>query len=98
MNPPPTVHDYVSTICKVASIKRSIPSVPYFLLNLTAHVITTVLSPFKIAHPFSPVRIKKMVRSNTVMPEFLVKHNYEYEFTLEEALLDWKKEKPSDWS
>ena len=97
LNPPPTVEEYVSTICKVAGIKRTIPSIPYPVLNIVARLITLCLKPFNISHPFSPVRIKKLVRSNFIIPNFLIENGYNFHYSLETAFEDWKKEKPSDW-
>ncbi len=97
LNPPPTVEEYVSTICKVAGIKRRFLSVPYIILKFAAYLINGCLKPFNISHPFDPVRIKKLVRSNNIIPEFLVKNGYKFRYTLKEAMEDWKKEKPADW-
>ena len=97
LNPPPTVEDYVSTICEVAGVKRRFPSLPYPLLNFAAFLMSAFLKPFNISHPFSPVRIKKLVRSNNIIPEFLIQNGYQFHYTLKEAQEDWKKEKPSDW-
>jgi len=48
--------------------------------------------PLGIEHPFSPVRIKKLTRSNNIIPMYLATNEYKY--TLEEALIDWKKNVP----
>lgn len=97
MNPGPSIQEYVDTICKVAGQKRFVPAVPYKLLLLVAHSIDMVAKPLGIKHPFSPVRIKKLVRSNNILPGYLVSKDYPYQYTLYTALEDWKKDCPEEW-
>lgn len=98
MNPGPSIEEYVEAVCKVADIKRKIPAIPYPLLLSIAHLIEFVTRPLGIRHPFSPVRIRKLVHSNNIQPSFLVENNYPYQYTLESALADWKKDCPEEWS
>ncbi len=97
MNPGPSIQDYVKTVCKVAKIKRFIPAIPYRVLLIASHLIEFITKPFNIKHPFSPVRIKKLVRSNNILPTYLLENGYKYQYTLESAFLDWKKECPEEW-
>lgn len=97
MNPGPTIQDYADAVCKVAGVKRWIPSVPYWVLWMTAYFIDVFARPLGIKHPFSPVRIKKLVRSNNILPEYLVKNDYPYRYTLETAFVDWKQSCPDEW-
>ncbi len=97
MNPGPSIQDYVETVCKVAKIRRFIPEIPYRMLLIASHLIEFITKPFNIKHPFSPVRIKKLVRSNNILPTYLVDNGYKYQYTLESAFLDWKKECPEEW-
>jgi GlcNAc-P-P-Und epimerase len=97
MNPGPSIQDYVKTVCKVAKIKRFIPSVPSKLLLIVSYMIDFFAKPLNIKHPFSPVRINKLVRSNNILPTYLVANGYKYQYTLESAFLDWKKECPEEW-
>jgi NAD dependent epimerase/dehydratase family enzyme len=62
-----------------------------------ANLIATVALPLGIKHPFSPVRIRKLVRSNHILPNYLVEHGYEYRYTLESALADWRESCPEEW-
>ena len=98
MNPGPSIKEYVDTVCKVAYVKRSVPSIPYPLLLTAAHIIDLVARPLGVKHPFSPVRIRKLVRSNNILPNFLVDNGYAYQYSLESALNDWKKDCPEEWS
>jgi nucleoside-diphosphate-sugar epimerase len=97
MNPGPSMQDYVNTVCKVAGVKRFVPSVPYRLLLLVAYLIDVVARPLGIKHPFSPVRIRKLVRSNNILPNYLVDNSYKYRYTLEAAFSDWRKNCPEEW-
>ena len=97
MNPGPTIQDYADTVCKVASVKRWIPSIPYPMLWATAYLIEVLARPLGIKHPFSPVRIRKLVRSNNILPSYLVKNDYPYRYTLETAFVDWKQSCPDEW-
>jgi len=97
MNPGPSIQDYVKTIYKVAKVKHFVPAVPYRVLLIASYLIEFIAKPLNINHPFSPVRIKKLVRSNNILPSYLVENGYKYQYTLESAFLDWKKECPEEW-
>lgn len=97
MNPGPSISEYVAAVCKVAEIKRFLPNVPYFLLLSAAYGIDLVAKPLGINHPFSPVRIRKLVRSNNILPKFLMEAGYPYLYNLESAMQDWKKDCPQEW-
>ena len=97
MNPGPSIQDYVNSVCHVANIKRIIPSVPYAFLYYFSYIINFFSKPFKINHPFSPVRIKKLVRSNNIRPTFLIERDYVYLYDLNSAFKDWKTECPEEW-
>jgi nucleoside-diphosphate-sugar epimerase len=97
MNPGPSIQDYVQTVCNVAKVKRFVPEIPYKILLIASYLIEFIAKPLNIKHPFSPVRIKKLGRSNNILPTYLVKNGYEYKYSLESAFLDWKKECPEEW-
>lgn len=97
MNPGPSIEDYVETVCKIAGVKRFVPAVPYPMLLAASYIIEIVARPLGIKHPFSPVRIRKLVRSNNILPNYLVDKGYEYQYTLESAFADWKTSCPEEW-
>ena len=97
MQRPPTIEEYVETTCKVAGVKRFIPSVPYALLLAISYVVDAVSRPFGIKQPISPVRIRKLVRSNNIEPGVLKREGYQYQFSLETAMQDWKSDRPDEW-
>ena len=98
MNPGPSIQEYVDTVCKVAEINRKTLSLPPFAMFAAAYSIDIIAKPLGIKHPFSPVRIQKLIRSNNIYPAFLVENDYEYVYTLESALRDWKEDCPSEWN
>ncbi len=97
MNPGPSISEYVETVCSVAAIERKVPAVPYPLLLGVAYSIDAIARPLGIKHPFSPVRIRKLVRSNNVLPHFLVENGYPYQYSLATAFADWKTSCPDEW-
>ena len=62
-----------------------------------SRILDLFLSVFNINHPFSPVRIKKLVNSNNVISSYARENNYSYIYDLDSALEDWKKECPEEW-
>ena len=97
MNPGPSIGEYVSAVRKTQDIKRFIPTVPYRLLIGVAYVIDAIAKPLGIKHPFNPIRIRKLVRSNNILPTYLVEHGYQFQYTLDSAFADWKKSCPEEW-
>lgn len=97
MNPGPSIQEYVQAICAVAGVQRRVPGIPYPLLLTAAYGIDLIARPLGIKHPFSPVRIRKLVRSNNIHPGYLVEQGYPYQHSLESALADWKADCPEEW-
>ncbi|MBW3503737.1 NAD(P)-dependent oxidoreductase [Pseudomonas sp. NKUCC02_KPG] len=97
MNPGPSIQEYVEATCRVAEIQRNAPSVPYPILLTIAYAIDLVARPLGISHPFSPVRIRKLVRSNNILPNHLADNGYPYQYSLESAFSDWKASCPEEW-
>tara|TARA_B100002019_G_scaffold126528_1_gene108978 strand:- start:5428 stop:6447 length:1020 start_codon:yes stop_codon:yes gene_type:complete len=97
MNPGPSVKEYVISITNTLGIRTYIPRVPFKLLLFLAYLIDFFAKPFRIKHPFSPVRVNKLVKSNDIKPLFLTENNYKFLFDLDQAFLDWKKDCPDEW-
>lgn len=97
MEQPPTVEEYVNTVCKVASVNRWLPTVPYGLLLAISYCIDTFARLLGIKQPISPVRIRKLVKSNNIEPGVLRREGYEYQYTLETAMADWRRDRVNDW-
>ncbi len=97
MNPGPTIEEYVNTVCEVAAIKRFVPNVPYSIMYAASLVIDPAAKMIGISQPISPVRMRKLVKSNNIVPQYLADNSYAYLYTFKEALEDWRKDKIVDW-
>jgi GlcNAc-P-P-Und epimerase len=98
LDPPPSLESYIVAIQHVAGIRKSPLSVPRALLLGAAYPIHTVASIFGIRQPISPVRVRKTYRSTSIDPKRLRELGYNWHYTLEEALADWKHDLPQDFS
>jgi GlcNAc-P-P-Und epimerase len=98
MNPGPSISEYVEAIRTITGKKRFIPNIPYSLMLSSAYFIDSISKIFGISHPFSPVRIRKLVRSNNIVSRVLADAGYQYIYNLDSSLRDWKKECPEEWS
>lgn len=98
MDPPATLETYVNAIRRVAGIRRSPMSVPRSLLMGVSYPIDAVARTFGIRQPISPVRVRKLFRSTSIDPSGLRQLGYQWHYTLEEAFLDWKKDRPEDFA
>lgn len=97
LDPPPSVLEYVQAICRVAGVKRFVPSVPYPAVMALAGAVSACTRPLGISQPLHPVRVRKLVRHNWIEPVYLRDNNYPWQFSLQEALGDWREECPEDW-
>jgi len=98
MDPPATLETYVNAIRKVAGIRRKPMSVPRALLLGVSYPIDAVARTFGIRQPVSPVRVRKLFRSTSIDPASLRQLGYRWHYTLEEAFLDWKQDRPEDFA
>lgn len=94
---PPTLEQYVTAVSKVLGVKRFVPNVPYFLVLGVARVVHVIAGIFGINHPAHPERIKKLRVNNIIIPKFLKNNGYQFKYSLEESLEDWKKHAPEEW-
>jgi len=98
MNPGPTIEEYVDTVCEVAEIKRFVPNVPYSLMYMASLIIDPITKIAGIDQPISPVRMRKLVKSNNIIPQYLADNSYVYLYTFKQALADWRKDNKKDWA
>ena len=98
MNPGPTIKEYVDMVCEVEGIKRFVPNVPFGMIYSASFVVDFISKMVRVNQPISPVRIKKLVRSNNIIPQYLQDNGYSYLYTFKEAMADWRKDKPADWN
>jgi nucleoside-diphosphate-sugar epimerase len=98
MNPGPTIEEYVNTICEVAEIKRFVPNIPYSLMYAASLIIEPIAKITGINQPISPVRMRKLVKSNNIIPQYLADNSYTYLYSFKKALTDWRKDNKKDWA
>ena len=97
MNPGPSMKEYVSAVKEVSGKKAFVPSIPPWLLMSIAKVIQAVTGVFGIKTSVNVVRVRKLIRSNNIIPGILRDEKYKYIYTLEKAMQDWKTHCPSEW-
>ena len=98
MDPPPTMQQMVKAILKVIGKPRKPLSMPRKLLLGLSYPMLAAERTFGVRMPINPVRVRKLFRSNNIWPEKLKSLGYEYRYTLESALQDWKTDAPQDFS
>ncbi|WP_167884649.1 NAD-dependent epimerase/dehydratase family protein [Cupriavidus oxalaticus] len=97
MEPAPAIRDYVDAVCDTAGIKRYVPEVPFSLLLIASHGISLVAGLVGLKQPFSPVRVRKLVRPNHIVPGYLLSSEYTFKYNLNSAFRDWRTLCPDDW-
>jgi nucleoside-diphosphate-sugar epimerase len=98
MNPGPTIEEYVHTVCDVAEIKRFVQNVPYSLMYMASLIIDPIAKLVGVDQPISPIRMRKLVKSNNIIPQYLADNSYVYLYTFKQALTDWRLDNKKDWS
>jgi len=93
----PSVEDYVNTVFKVTGKRLFVPSVPFKLLLAISYVVEAFAKPLGINQPISPIRVRKLIRSTNIEPDVLRREGYLYQYTLETAMADWRKDRPDEW-
>lgn len=97
MNPGPSMQEYVDAICRVAGVRRRLLNLPFGFLYAGVTGVELLAGAVRIQTPINRVRLNKLVRPNDILPRYLVDNGYEYHYTLESALRDWKEEAPFEW-
>lgn len=97
MNPGPSMKEYVLAVKEVSGKNAFVPSIPPWLLMSVARIIQTVTGIFGIKTSVNVVRVRKLIRSNNILPKVLETEGYSYKFSLKEAFRDWKKSLPAEW-
>jgi GlcNAc-P-P-Und epimerase len=97
MNPGPSMQEYVESIERVNGKKAFVPSIPVWLLMGVARAVQTLLNPLGLMKSVNVVRVRKLVRSNNILPGVLEREGYPYAYTLDQAFSDWKSAMPSEW-
>lgn len=97
MNPGPSMKEYVDTVTKVSERKALVPSIPSWLLMGMARIVQTLTGIVGVKTSVNVIRVRKLIRSNNIIPGVLRDEGYSYIYTLEKAMRDWKSQLPGEW-
>jgi GlcNAc-P-P-Und epimerase len=98
MDPPATLERFVEAICTSAGLQRNPWSVPRSALMGMSYPIEAIARVLHIRQPINPVRVRKLFRSTNIEPGWLRAQHYDYHYTLEQAITDWKKDFPEEFA
>ena len=98
MNPPPTMEQMVEAVVATIGEKRRPLSLPPRLMLTLSYPLSTAEKVTGIKFPINRVRVRKLIRSNNIWAEGLRSLGYQYQYTLQSAFADWKRDYPEDFS
>lgn len=94
----PSIYDYVKTVRKISSTQKFVMTMPYWIVYSIASVLDIFAGIFRIPNKFSPVRVRKLVRSNHILPNRLIRDGYVFRYDIDSAFNDWRSDRLADWS
>lgn len=97
MHPAPTVEDYVRAIGAVVGRRLRIPTIPLALALPAALVAQAVAVLVGRSSDWHPERLRKLTRSNDIVPKTLLASGYAFHYSLTSALQEWKALRPDEW-
>lgn len=97
MDPPPTLSEYVHAICAVGGFREPKLSVPRGALVAASYPIAAAAGIVGRRTAISPVRMRKVSQPTHIEPKRLRELGYNYRYTMEQAMADWKKDAPEDF-
>lgn len=97
MDPAPTVEEFALEISRTAKVKPVSRNVPFGLLLAGSYLISILTKFLRRGSNINPTRVRKLLRSNYIIPGQLKQAGYDYRYTLRGAMEDWKAQKPGDW-
>jgi nucleoside-diphosphate-sugar epimerase len=97
MHPAPTVDEYVHAAQRVLGLARNVPTIPLWLAMGVASIVSTITRVFGGNSEWHPERIRKLARSNHIVPRALLDAGYEFHYTLDSAMREWHALRPDEW-
>jgi nucleoside-diphosphate-sugar epimerase len=97
MDPPPTVEDYVNSICATTGFRLPRLSIPARLLVGGSYPLAACAQFFGRNSSINPVRMKKLSQPTHIDPRRLREAGYNFRYTMEQAIADWKQDAPEDF-
>jgi nucleoside-diphosphate-sugar epimerase len=97
MDPPPTLEDFVNAICASTDYRHPRWSVPRNLLVAASYPVAGIAQLFGVHTSVNPVRMRKLSQPTYIEPLRMREAGYRFRFTLEQAMMDWKRDAPEDF-
>lgn len=97
MDPPPTLEEFVNAICASTEYRPPRWSLPRNLLVAASYPIAGIAQLFGIHTAVNPVRMRKLSQSTYIEPLRLRQAGYRFQYTLQQAMMDWKQDAPEDF-
>lgn len=98
MHPAPSVEEYVAAVCAAAEVRRRVPTLPLPAAVALGALVSGAAALAGRSSDWHPARIAKLARANHIVPQTLLDGGYEFSYTLESAMREWKLLRPGDWS
>jgi len=96
--PCPTLESFSTNISKTLNISSKFFTIPYIFVRFGLFISYFILNNLSKNNNLHYTRLKKLFRSNNVIPSFLLNKEYPFKYNLGSSLDDWKKSNPSDWT
>jgi nucleoside-diphosphate-sugar epimerase len=97
MDPPPKLEQYVDAICASTGYARPRFSVSRGLLVAASYPVAAVAQLFGMRVSINPVRTRKLSQPTYIEPLRLRQAGYQFRYTMEQAMADWKHDAPEDF-
>ena len=97
MDPPPTLEQFVDSICASNKYRQPRWAVPRSLLVAASYPVAGIAQLLGIRTSVNPVRMRKLSQSTYIEPRRLREAGYRFRYTLEQAMTDWKQDAPEDF-
>ena len=92
-----TLENYAKSISKKLNYSNNFISIPDILIKFFLFLSLVYTKVLKKNDAFNYYRLKKLFRSNTIAPFYLVDKKYNFKYDLDSSFDDWEKINPQDW-
>ncbi len=98
MDPPPRLEDFVRAICSTTGFATPRLNLPRRLLVAASYPVAGIARLFGVQTSINPVRMRKLSQPTHIEPLRLRELGYNYRYTMEQAMADWRKDAPEDFA
>ncbi len=96
-HPCPNLNNYVTAISIQFKNTKEFISIPKTLIKLLIFFTSFFTKNLSSESNYNYARLNKLFRSNFVTPKFLLNSKYNFSYTLNSAMKDWKETNIEDW-